>query len=169
MSNRRGFTYPEVLVATVILSLLTGIGILLFQFAKRTEQKAETDNDAFRQGSMACARLRRELRGAEIISPEEGVESEFLYRYPRLVDGNLAVSDLGKVEWEGEARIFVQDGNLMLEKPVGGEVSLLAQLSEGRFQIAVDPAFYAFQIEVKRPGEDKPAFERVFRRARVQP
>lgn len=166
-ARRPGFTYAEVMVATLIMALLTGIGILIFQFAKRTEAGAEKANDSFRQGSQAVARLRRELRGSEIVSPESDTTSEFTYRFPQVENGNLVVSARGEPQWEGEARIYQDGGDLMLEKPLGGTVSLLARLQDGKFKCAAKPAFFHFTIEVKRPGESDPAFRRVFRKSRI--
>ena len=147
-TRRRGFTYAEVMVAALIMTMLMGVGIVLFQFAKRTEAKAENDNDAFRQGSQAVSRIRREQRGAEILDPTEGISSEFTYRYPELEGGNLVVSAKGQPQYAGEARLYFEGGNLMLEKPVGGEVHLLARLQEGKFALAVTPAFFSFLVEV---------------------
>jgi type II secretory pathway pseudopilin PulG len=166
-SRRKGFTYAEVMVAALIMALLSGIGILLFQFAKRTEAKAENDNDAFRQGSQAVSRVRRELRGSEVLSPLTGISPEFTYRFPKLEDGNLVVSSIGQPEWEGKARIYLEGGNLMLEKPVGGTVSILARLQNGKFAVAADSDFFSFLVEVTRPGEKDPAFRRMFRKARL--
>ena len=168
MRKRSGFTYAEVMVSALILSLLTGIGILLFQFAKRTEVKAEFDNQPFRQGSQAVSRLRRELRGSKILEPDTfGVATELKYRYPEVENGSLVVNSQGAKQWGGEARLYQDGSRLMLEKPVGGDVQLLADLGEGDFKIQVDPLFYWFLIEVKRPGESKPAFKRVFRQSRL--
>lgn len=170
MRKRSGFTYAEVMVSALILSLLTGIGILLFQFAKRTEVQAEFDNGPFRQGSQAVSRLRRELRGSQILEPTDTftASTELRYRYPDVEsDGRLVVDSSGSKEWAGIARIFQDGSKLMLEKPVGGELQILADLEAGAFKVQVDPYFHWFLIEVKRPDEEKPAFKRLFRQSRI--
>lgn len=169
MKRVRGFTYAEVMVAALILALLTGIGIILLQFAKRAQAHTETDTQAFRQGSQAVARLRRELRGCKILDPANPLEeaTQLHYRYPKLEGGNLVVDAYGMKEWEGEARLYQQGSKLMLEKPLGGPVQLLADLQDGQFKVQVDPTYYWFLIEVKRPGESAPAFSRTFRLSRL--
>ncbi len=169
MRQRSGFTYAEVMVSALILSLLAGIGILLFQFAKRTQIQAEFDNGPFRQGSQAVSRLRRELRGSQILEPGETftVSTELKYRYPEVEDGQLVVDSSGTKEWAGEARIFQDGSKLLLEKPVGGELQILADLEDGAFKVQVDPYFHWFLVEVKRPDEEKPAFKRLFRQSRI--
>ena len=94
--------------------------------------------------------------------------TELRYRYPDVEsDGRLVVDSSGSKEWAGIARIFQDGSKLMLEKPVRGELQILADLEAGAFKVQVDPYFHWFLIEVKRPDEEKPAFKRLFRQSRI--
>ena len=169
MTWRRGpkaFSYAEVMVAALILSLLTLTGFFLQQFASATKSKSDTKAEAFRQGSQAVARLRREMRGSEILSPQAGSDSEVRYRYPEIKNGLLRVDALGRTQWQGEARILQKDGLLILEKPLGEELQILARLEEGRFLVEADEQFLKFTVEVKKAETGPVEFRRSFRLTR---
>lgn len=166
LRSPKAFSYAEVMVAALILSLLTLTGFFLQQFASGTKNKSDTKAEAFRQGSQAVARLRREMRGSEILSPQSGSESELRYRYPEVKDGLLAVDALGRPQWQGEARIFLNDGVLSLEKPRGQATQILARLEKGRFLVEADEQFFRFTVEVKKAETGPVEFRRSFRLTR---
>lgn len=151
------------MVAALILGLLTTIGIVISQFASRTQRQADLQTEDFRQGSQAIARLRRELRGAAIDSPLSGTSTEIVYRYPQIEEGQLVVDESGGQVWQGQARLFFQNDQLLLEKPAGSQPQLLARLEDGLFQVEADDSLVRFTIATKKSLNSPRAFRRQFR------
>jgi prepilin-type N-terminal cleavage/methylation domain-containing protein len=162
----RGFTFAEVMVASLILALLTTAGVFLFQFGSRSSRAKETDMELHRQGRQAVARVRREMRGAQVLhpTPDEGVKDYVSYRYPQLEHRKLQVTAAGSPEWAGVARLYQVGENLLLEKPEGSPPRLLAQLKGGQFEVLSSDRFVNFEVRVGIQEPD--LFKRSFRVAR---
>lgn len=164
---KKAFTLAEVLVAAAILSLLTTIGVFLVQFGQLNARTLDHNAENHRQGTQAVARVRREVRGAHLVTPEVGEQAQkLLYQYPRVVEGQLEVDANGHPLFDGEALIY-QDGDILkLEKPVGGPVQLLARLQGGSFRVEADDRFFTFFVVVGGENDPRFRFESKFRVAR---
>lgn len=155
------------MVASAILALLTLIGVFLVEFGGRSTQKVDSSTETFRQGSQAISRLRREMRGAQILEPLENESTELLYNYPELEGKELVVDAAGRPLLSGPARIFLDEGILKLEKPLGEPIQILAKLGdEGRFLVTPTEEFFQVLVTVKSKGQESPGFRRRLRLAR---
>ena len=167
MTRNRAFSLAEVLVASAILALLGTVGVFLLQFGNRNAKSMERGAENHRQKSLAAARIRREMRGAQPFEPISGEQGQFVtYRYPRLVDGQLEVDANGNPVYEDEARIYQDEDTLKMEKPIGGPVQLLARLDGGTFSVEADDRFYRFEVVVGNDSEPRYRSTSKFRVAR---
>lgn len=167
MSTRKGFSLPEVLVSAAIVGILTLTGLMIFQFGNRASRKTDRKIDIFRSGSHAILRVRKHMRGADVVSPTPGnIANEVVYRFPSIVDDRLQVDSTGATEYAGEARIFLKDNKLMLEKPLGSDLQLLATLEDATFEAKADTSFVEFYLRSGPRAEPHLVFERRFRLAK---
>lgn len=167
MRRHPGFTLAEVLVASAIIGLITLTGLILFQFGNSAGRKTDERLEIFRQGSQALLRIRREMRGASVSTPAPGeAGQEIVYRYPQVDNGVLKVNALGSTVYQGQARIFLDGNQLMLEKPVDGDVQLLARLESPVFEVTTDEEFLEIYLKTGPTEQPQLTYERRFRLAR---
>ena len=165
--RRPGFTLAEVLVASAIIGLITLTGLILFQFGNSTGRKTDRRLEIFRQGSQALLRVRREMRGADVSTPAPGeTGQEIIYRYPQVNNGVLQVDALGITVYQGQARIYLSGNQLMLQKPIDGNVQLLARLEKPVFKVASDEEFLEIYLKTGPTEQPQLTYERRFRLAR---
>lgn len=148
---RRGFTLPEVLVASAIFVLLGLMGWALMTVAGRAGRELDSQSEAFRQGSLAVARSREELRGARLVSPLSGPASSLEFRYPRVEGRRLVVDSEGRPDYTQQAKISQVGDQLLLEKPVGTPPRLLARLGEGGFKVERQGPMTVLVIQTTSP------------------
>lgn len=127
--RNRGLTIAEVLVASAIMIVISGIVLAVFRTTYKLHGKGENKSDLSRRINIAAARLRQEMRGARIVSPASGVGSVLVYQLPLMEDGLMKLGPDGSLQWGTPQTMRLKSGELTVEVP-SESPRVLTRLSE---------------------------------------
>lgn len=127
----RGMSLAEVLVVTGLLSLLGMLVAVIYSLGLSAQNQIEASTAAYRAGLAALEGLKRELRGARLVTPGLGEAGpEVRFRSPLREGEFIQVDALGAPLWSEEARLG-QEGSELVRTDPAGQRRILTQLGPG--------------------------------------
>lgn len=162
--RRKGATLLEVLVVTGLLATISVILYNIYVTALTSESRSNVSDGSYRQAFIALEQIRRELRGAQLVTPTLGTtQPSASFRAPSRPQGVVAVGATGLPSWEPVAEISLSpegtvrcrdrslghlgpQGSLVFRRATGVllDITVRAYAADGRYEGRHEIAYRMF-------------------------